>query len=747
MTSLEIWGGLECTVARVRDAYVDQTVMNGHEHRLDDIDRFASLGIKRIRYPVLWERVAPDDLDRADWRWTDQRLNRLREVGIRPIVGLVHHGSGPRHTSLEDPGFASGLADFAARVAERYPWIDAYTPVNEPLTTARFSGLYGFWYPHAMDERRFLRMLVNETLATQQAMAAIRRVSPAAQLVQTEDLGKVHSTPQLAHVAEFQNERRWLSIDLLLGRVDHTHLFWPRFQAAGLAREIAAINDDPCPPDILGFNHYPTSERFLDHRYQRYDRWSWGATGRDRYADIEAMSILVEGPVGLERLLCEAWERFGLPMAVTEAHDGSTRDEQLRWLHEVWETALRLRADGIDMRAVTVWSLLGSYDWNRLLTNCVGYYEPGPFDVRSPTPRETALAGLVRQLGERGKADHPVLDSPGRWHRTDRLAFAPIRCCPYTAAHRRRPGSVSAGYEPRRLMIIGRTGTLGNAFARLCTLRGLPYDLIGRREIDITDASAVMGALAARRPWAVVNAAGFVDVDAAENSAAETCRSANACGATTLATACAEAGIPLLTFSSDLVFDGEKAAPYVESDAVNPLNVYGATKVEAERAAVTFERALVVRTGAFFGPWDSRNFVTRALQALQRGQPFAAPQDVVVSPTYVPDLVSAALDLLIDGETGLWHLANAGAISWAELAREAARRARLDPGLVRGVPVHETGWRARRPLYSVLASERGNVMPSLETGLEAYFSAVPMRGSRQVDPLWAGADIAWLKEA
>ncbi|WP_449235013.1 hypothetical protein [Azospirillum doebereinerae] len=147
MSELEIWGGLECTVARIRDTYVDQTLLNGHEHRPDDLDRFASLGIARIRYPVLWERVAPDGLDHADWRWTDERLGRLRTLGVRPIAGLTHQGSGPRHTSLLEPSFATGLADFAARVAERYPWLDAYTPVNEPLTTARFSGLYGFWYP------------------------------------------------------------------------------------------------------------------------------------------------------------------------------------------------------------------------------------------------------------------------------------------------------------------------------------------------------------------------------------------------------------------------------------------------------------------------------------------------------------------------------------------------------------------------------------------------------------------------
>ena len=117
---LELWGGVECTLNRVGDAYFDQLERNGHDSRGEDLDRFAALGLRALRYPVLWERVAPDGLDRADWRWPDERLGRLRELGIRPIVGLIHHGSGPRHTSLVDPGFVDGLATFARVAAERY---------------------------------------------------------------------------------------------------------------------------------------------------------------------------------------------------------------------------------------------------------------------------------------------------------------------------------------------------------------------------------------------------------------------------------------------------------------------------------------------------------------------------------------------------------------------------------------------------------------------------------------------------
>src|SRR6185312_16266542 len=178
MRPLELWGGHECTVNRVGDAFHDQTRRSGHHDRIDDLDRFARLGLTAIRYPVLWERADPEGRGDPDWRWTDERLDRIRMLGLRPIAGLLHHGSGPRSTSLLDEGFAAAFAAYARAAAERYPWIADWTPVNEPLTTARFSALYGHWYPHAADERQFWAALFNQIDATRLAMAEIRRVRP-----------------------------------------------------------------------------------------------------------------------------------------------------------------------------------------------------------------------------------------------------------------------------------------------------------------------------------------------------------------------------------------------------------------------------------------------------------------------------------------------------------------------------------------------------------------------------------------
>jgi dTDP-4-dehydrorhamnose reductase len=172
---LQLWAGAECTVVRVGDDYRDQAVETGHEARIEDIDLFAQMGAKAVRFPIIWERIAPDRLTELDFSWTDSRLERLREHGIQVIGGLLHHGSGPRYTDLLDPAFPWKLAEFAARVAERYPWIEHWTPVNEPLTTARFSGLYGHWYPHGRNYPTFLRALANECRGTLEAMRAIRK--------------------------------------------------------------------------------------------------------------------------------------------------------------------------------------------------------------------------------------------------------------------------------------------------------------------------------------------------------------------------------------------------------------------------------------------------------------------------------------------------------------------------------------------------------------------------------------------
>ena len=713
----ELWAGVECTVNRVGDNYSDQLERTGHALRIKDLERLAELGVRRLRYPILWERTAPTGLDSIDWSWSDERMKLLKRLDVRPIAGLVHHGSGPAYTSLIDPEFPCKLAKYAAKVARRYPWITEYTPVNEPLTTARFSCLYGHWYPHQLDSLLFAKAFLNECRGIILAMRSIRDVNSEAKLIPTEDLGRTFSTPTLAYQAEFENERRWLTFDILCGRLKPHTPMWNYFLWLGVDEgELQWFLDNQSTPELLGVNHYITSERFLDERTARYPAHFHGGNGRHVYADVEAVRVCASGVSGPKEILREVWERYRLPIAVTEIHLGCTREEQLRWLKEVWDAACELRSEQVDVLAITAWAAFGAFDWDSLLTSDSGSYEPGLFDLRSPEPRPTVLSKMVRTLATRKSFDHPTLDTPGWWHRLDRLCYPPV------GNHRDSRSLASrsvnkAGRFTRCLLITGGTGTLGQAFARICSKRGLAYELVRREQLDIADLNSVKSALDRYEPWAIINAAGYVRVDDAEADV-ETCMRENITGPVCLANECARHGVLLVTFSSDLVFDGSKKEHYVESDICSPLNVYGKSKAEAEqRVLEAFAEALVIRTSAFFGPWDRFNFVRAVLDTLAKGRRFFAANDITVSPTYVPDLVNAVLDLLIDGEHGIWHVANAGGVTWAEFARLAAVQAKRDPAGVHPRPSRALGFRAPRPQFTALSSERGSFMAPFEDSL------------------------------
>lgn len=725
-----MWAGLECTLNRVHERFVDQSVKNGHYERLEDLQMFADLGVKKLRYPCLWEKVASDDPDHFDWTFLDERLGEIRRLGMTPVAGFLHHGSGPRYTSLIDPDFPEKLARYARAFAERYPWIEEYTPVNEINTTARFSCLYGHWFPHHKSDASYLRAVYNQVKGTILAMKAIREINPKARLIQTDDLGRAQSTAPLKYQVDFENERRWLGWDFLCGKLDAKHPLC-RFvlKHSDLTKEeLRWLLVNPCPPDVIGINHYHLSNRFLDHRLELYPEWSHGGNGRHRYADIGAVDTGQATLPAPHSIMEEAWERYHIPVAITEVHTMGHRDSQMRWLFEMWKEAKKARANGAEVIAVTAWSLLGTFDWHNLCTSCEGFYEPGVFDLRSvdKKPRHTGLSKLIKELSSRGDSDHPILSRPGWWRTSRRILWAPKE----------------GAYSPLRLrsklspvIITGATGTLGQAFARICGARNIPYRLLSRSEMDISNINRVREVIGRLKPWAVINTAGYVRVDDAELDA-ESCYRANVDGPFNLAAVCAENGIPIVHFSTDLVFDGSHSEAYTESHQVSPLNVYGKTKAESEeKVLIVNPRALIIRTSSFFGPWDEYNFVIRTLRHLIRKNEVVAASDTKMSPTYVPDLANATIDLLLDGERGIVHLTNQAEVTWKEFAQKAADVARnkidVDDSLIIGKSTEELNLRAARPKNSVLTSERISMLPPLEDALERYIDQLEVHIDQQ----------------
>ncbi|TGP95501.1 MULTISPECIES: family 1 glycosylhydrolase [unclassified Mesorhizobium] len=474
---LEMWGGVECSHVRVGPIVRDQLSETGHLHRTEDLELIAALGIRTLRYPVLWELVERTP-GSYDWSWTDARLRRLRELGIEPVAGLLHHGSGPPWLDILDPDFPGSFARYAGAVAQRYPWLKLYTPINEPLTTARLSGLYGLWHPHGSSEAICFQLTVAQCLATAWAMRAIRSLTPAAGLVQTEDVGRVFSTEALAYQADHENERRWLALDLLAGRVDHRHPFHGRLLEAGVrAADLSSLAAEPCVPDMIGLDYYLTSDRMLDDNVDRYEHERVGGNGIDAYVDSAAVRSDRRQEAELGHRIDEVWQRYRLPIAITELHNGSTRDEQVRWLAEGWKAAQEARARGIDVRAVTAWSVFGAVDWNSLLTARSGFYESGAFDVRGGVARPTALAQTIAQLAARGAVDHPVLDGRGWW----------------------REEHASGTCEARPLLLVGFGRTI-STIEECCALR--------RLTVVAAAAARVKASIADQRAWAAIRVEG-----------------------------------------------------------------------------------------------------------------------------------------------------------------------------------------------------------------------------------------------
>ena len=237
-------------------------------------------------------------------------------------------------------------------------------------------------------------------------------------------------------------------------------------------------------------------------------------------------------------------------------------------------------------------------------------------------------------------------------------------------------------------------------------------------DLDVTDRAAVERAFAEARPDAVVNCAGFTDVDGAESDE-EAATLLNGAAAGYLAAAAPAIVHP----STDYVFDGTDRTPYVESDAVGPRSAYGRSKLAGERAvAAANARHVIVRTSWLFGA-GGRNFVDTMLGLVGERDELKVVDDQIGCPTYAGHLAGALVALAEGDAYGIHHVAGAGACSWFEFATEIFRQAEVD---VRVVPctTDEFPRPAVRPAYSVLGSERSGAirLPDWREGLATYLA-------------------------
>lgn len=274
-----------------------------------------------------------------------------------------------------------------------------------------------------------------------------------------------------------------------------------------------------------------------------------------------------------------------------------------------------------------------------------------------------------------------------------------------------------------RVLVLGATGQVGSAI-----VAALDHSAVGwsSRDLDLANASMIRSHIEAAQPTVVINCAAYNLVDQAETEP-DVAFAVNATGVGELATATAAVGARFVTYSTDYVFDGEQAEPYLERDLPNPMSVYGSSKLEGERlAADANPGSLIIRTSWVMSP-APRGFAATVLRLAQEGGGRVVA-DQVGTPTMAIDLAAATLSAMRDGVSGLLHCANGPEISRFGLARQIVDIAGLDPELIQPCSTEEFGAAARRPRYSALGSERergplGDYRPGLEEAVAELMTA------------------------
>lgn len=251
------------------------------------------------------------------------------------------------------------------------------------------------------------------------------------------------------------------------------------------------------------------------------------------------------------------------------------------------------------------------------------------------------------------------------------------------------------------IVVLGAGGQVGTALRS-----ALPDSRsVARDGLDLSDTASIERRLMQLAPSAVINCAAYTAVDRAETDE-EAAHRINAEAVAAMARYAAAADIPLVTYSTDYVFAGDATVPYAESDATDPVNAYGRTKLAGERAAMlAHPRTLVIRTSWVISATHP-NFVATMLRLAAKGAPWRVVADQVGCPTVAADLATATVAALDAGITGLLHRTNTGATTWFHLARAAVELAGYDPELVEPCATADYPTPAPRPAYSVLASER-----------------------------------------
>lgn len=379
--------GIENSYPKIKNGSVrvDEMEKCGHYEKWRlDFDLVEEMEIRFLRYgPPIHKTFL--GADKYDWSFADETFNDLRRRDLIPIVDLCHFGVPDFIGDFQNPDLPQLFAQYARAFAERYPWVQLYTPVNEMFICAVFSALYGWWNEQGTNDRSFVTALKHIVKANVLAMHEILEVHPDAIFIQSESTEYFHAdNPKAIKHAEIMNSRRFLSLDLNYGRRVDSEMYEYLMDNGMTREEYHFFLDNQLRHHcIMGNDYYITNE----HRVS--------ADGLTRPA----------GEVfGYDEITWQYFDRYRLPVMHTETNliQGERGDEAAYWLWKQWANVLELRNDGIPIVGFTWYSLTDQVDWDTALREENNHVNPlGLYDLdRKIRPVGEAYKQLIQDWSE-----------------------------------------------------------------------------------------------------------------------------------------------------------------------------------------------------------------------------------------------------------------------------------------------------------------------------------------------------------
>ncbi|WP_235577399.1 family 1 glycosylhydrolase [Rathayibacter sp. Leaf294] len=338
---------------------IDEYELTQHYEQYEtDLLLASGVGAEFVRWGVPWHRVAAER-GRWDWSWVDGVMGRFAELGLRPVIDLLHYGT-PLWLEGEfaHPDYSDHVTEYAQRFAERYGDIATdYTPVNEPVIHALFSGEYGYWPPYlsgATGMARIASALAQGFVKTQRAIAST--LGARATFVHV-DAGVRYSgavtAPEHRETVARLRDQVFLVEDLVTGRVGAGHPLLPHLERGGVDDALLDwFGSHAVHPDVMGVNYYPLHSTEV---FEAGVHHSGGFADPRPYEDA--------GAEGLKDVLRTWARRYGAPVMLTETCVTGSVAERIRWLDESVAALGELRAEGTEVVGYTWWPLFDMYEW------------------------------------------------------------------------------------------------------------------------------------------------------------------------------------------------------------------------------------------------------------------------------------------------------------------------------------------------------------------------------------------------